>query len=106
MSMNTSANLISLHKNKYNIPDVYEIAKERDALVIEENLGNQVAGYYNTTNDKKLIHVNSEIPSYCKNFVIAYFLRYFPNKCTENTDFVFLSMNHLAQLAQCCTAET
>ena len=106
MSMNTVANLISLHKNKYGIQDAYKIAKERDALVIEENLGKQIAGYYNTTNDKKLIHVNSEIPSYCKDFVIAYFLRYFPNKCTENTDFVFLTMKKLAQLAQCCTAES
>ena len=53
---------------------IYESAAKQCVYIIEENLGEQIAGYYNNTFGEKLIHVNSTIPSYYKNFVIAYFL--------------------------------
>jgi len=101
--MKQFANLIT-QPRKYINHDAYKIAKEKNTLIIEENLGHQIAGYSNNTNDKKLIHVNSKIPSYYKNIVIAYFLFKTPNICTQISGFDFLTIDKLAQLAQSCTA--
>ena len=72
--------------------DMYKIAAENNIYIIEENLGNQIAGYYNNTFGEKLIHVNSEIPRYYKKFVIAYFLPKNTNKCTSTEEISCLSM--------------
>ena len=77
---------------------VFEVAAENNIHIIEENLGNQIAGYYNITHGEKLIHVNSEIPRYYKEIVIAYFLPKNTNKCTQEDSILFLTMNKITQL--------
>lgn len=76
----------------------YELAAENNIHIVEENLGEQIAGYFNHAYGQKLMHINSEIPSYYKKFVIAYFLYYFPNKCTQNEQISLLTTAHLAHL--------
>lgn len=76
----------------------YELAAENNIHIVEENLGEQIAGYFIHAYGEKLIHVNSEIQSYCKTFVIAYFLRYYPNKRTQNEQISLLATKHLAHL--------
>ena len=71
-----------------------------DTYIIEENLGNQIAGYCNHTNGQKLIHVNSEIPRYCKKIVIAYFLPTYTNKCTHTEEISFLMMKDLRKIKE------
>jgi len=81
--------------NIFGGQDLYELAAKNNIHIIEENLGNQIAGYYNNTFGEKLIHVNSEIPSYCKTLVIAYFLPKDANKCTDISYIDFLTMERL-----------
>lgn len=76
----------------------YDLAAENNIHIVEENLGEQIAGYFIHAYGEKLIHVNSEIPSYCKTFVIAYFLRYYPNKRAQNEQISLLTNEHLAHL--------
>lgn len=76
----------------------YELAAENNIHIVEENLGEQIAGYFIHAYGEKLIHINSEMTSYYKKFVIAYFLRYYPNKCTQNEQISLLMISHLAHL--------
>ena len=79
---------------------IYEIATKNNFYIIEENLGEQIAGYLNCSYGNKLIHVNSEMPSCHKKFVIASFLYEKPNKRTHNDSISFISMHNLHNLAQ------
>lgn len=74
-----------------------QFISEHNIHIIEENLGNQIAGYLNHTFGEKLIHVNSEIPSYYKKVVIAYFLPMNTNKYTDVSFIKFLTMKRLLQ---------
>ena len=83
--------------------DVYSLAAKNNIYIVEENLGNQIAGYSNNTFGEKLIHVNSKIPSYCKEFVIAYFLPQDTNKCTQNDNLSILTIEKVMKRCTRCT---
>jgi len=83
----------------FGTQDIFKIAAENNMYIVEENLGNQIAGYYNTIGEK-LIHVNSEIPRYCKNIVIAYFLLNNTNKCTQTDGICFLMIKTLQKFKE------
>lgn len=85
-------------KGMYFMEKMGQFISEKNFYIIEENLGKHIAGYYHHTNGQKLIHVNSEIPRYYKELVIAYFLPKNTNICTQGDELSFLSMKNLQNM--------
>jgi len=83
----------------YLVEKTNQVISEQNVHIVEENLGNQIAGYLNHTFEEKLIHVNSEIPSYYKDFVIAYFL---PLNSADVSSIKFLTIERLFEKFPTC----
>lgn len=56
---------------KYKTTDPFEIAKEKNIIVLFEDLGNTL-GFYNTYKRFKFIHINNQIDEITQRFVCAH----------------------------------
>lgn len=67
--------------------DPFEIARQKNIIVLHENLGS-IQGYYNRCCRQKFIHINSEIPDYRLKFVCAHELGHAVLHPQANTPFL------------------
>ena len=83
---------------KYKTTDPFEIAKEKNIIVLFEDLGNTL-GFYNTYKRFKFIHINNQIDEITQRFVCAHELGHAVLHPKANTPFLrnqtFFSIDRL-----------
>ncbi|ARZ63905.1 ImmA/IrrE family metallo-endopeptidase [Bacillus anthracis] len=83
---------------KYKTTDPFEIAKEKNIIVLFEDLGNTL-GFYNTYKRFKFIHINNQIDEITQRFVCAHELGHAVLHPKANTPFLrnqtFFSVDRL-----------
>ncbi|MEI2317667.1 ImmA/IrrE family metallo-endopeptidase [Bacillus paramobilis] len=83
---------------KYKTTDPFEIAKEKNIIVLFEDLGNTL-GFYNTYKRFKFIHINNQIDEIAQRFVCAHELGHAVLHPKANTPFLrnqtFFSVDRL-----------
>ncbi|GAB6469983.1 hypothetical protein bcgnr5371_33500 [Bacillus cereus] len=83
---------------KYKTTDPFEIAKEKNIIVLFEDLGNTL-GFYNTYKRFKFIHINNQIEETTQRFVCAHELGHAVLHPKANTPFLrnqtFFSVDRL-----------
>ncbi|PED36900.1 hypothetical protein CON24_17330 [Bacillus cereus] len=83
---------------KYQTIDPFEIARQKNIIVLFEDLGNTL-GFYNTYKRFKFIHINNQIDENAQRFVCAHELGHALLHPKANTPFLrnqtFFSVNRL-----------
>lgn len=83
---------------KYKTTDPFKIAKEKNIIVLFEDLGNTL-GFYNTYKRFKFIHINNQIDEITQRFVCAHELGHAVLHPKANTPFLrnqtFFSVDRL-----------